>query len=64
MVDLIRLCFPRFHNPDGTVDSMCTRCFAPIARRSLGSDLESMEDAHVCAPRRMREFQPSDRELP
>jgi|HubBroStandDraft_1064217.scaffolds.fasta_scaffold2404279_1 hypothetical protein len=41
--------FPHRHNPDGTIDSICTRCFATVATEARESDLKKAEDAHVCS---------------
>ena len=40
--------FPHRHNPDGSHDSICTRCFVTIAKTPLEADLEELEKAHVC----------------
>jgi hypothetical protein len=60
MLEILRLGFPRLRNADGTFDSMCIKCFASVARSKQEADLEGMEDAHVCRPGALREFQPSD----
>ena len=41
----------QFHhrlNADGTVDSICLRCFLTAARADIGSDLQELEAAHQC----------------
>jgi hypothetical protein len=41
--------FPHRHNPDGTIDSICARCFVTIATEGRESDLQEAEDAHICS---------------
>jgi hypothetical protein len=41
----------KFHhrvNTDGTIDSICLRCFLTVARADIGSDLKGLEAAHRC----------------
>ena len=66
MPEILRLGFPRLRNADGTFDSMCSKCFTSVARNKPEAELEGLEDAHVCRPGALREFQPStsDAELP
>lgn len=40
--------FARRHNPDGTTDSICTRCFVTVASSRSEPDLEGEENRHVC----------------
>jgi hypothetical protein len=42
---------PKFHhrlNTDGTIDSICLRCFLTAVRGHIGSDLQELEAAHKC----------------
>ena len=43
------LVFPHRFNSDGTIDSICSRCFATVATEGKESDLKEAEDAHVCS---------------
>src|ERR1700677_4932872 len=40
--------FPPRHNRDGTIDSICTRCFETIATTTDESDLQKPEESHIC----------------
>jgi|HubBroStandDraft_1064217.scaffolds.fasta_scaffold08867_3 hypothetical protein len=42
--------FPHRHNSNGTVDSICTECFATVATALDESELSTRESAHVCDP--------------
>jgi len=42
--------FPHRANPDGTIDSICSRCYVTIGTANRESDLEVMEAVHVCEP--------------
>jgi hypothetical protein len=42
MLDMFNFRFPRMSNSDGTFDSRCSKCFAPIARHSREADLDFM----------------------
>jgi hypothetical protein len=64
MLEAFRIRFSRRRNGDGTFDSMCTQCFATVARSKREADLEEVEDAHFCRPGRLREFQPGGGQLP
>jgi hypothetical protein len=35
-------------NTDGTIDSICLRCFLTAAKADIGSDLQELEAAHRC----------------
>jgi hypothetical protein len=35
-------------NVDGTIDSICLRCFLTVAKADIGSDLQELEAAHQC----------------
>jgi hypothetical protein len=40
--------FPHRTNPDGTIDSICLRCFATIGNAHSETRLEQMEADHLC----------------
>jgi len=40
--------FPHRHNPDGSYDAICTRCFATVATARREDELAALEKAHVC----------------
>ena len=40
----------RFNTADGTVDSICHRCFQTVATASREDDLEIPEERHTCDP--------------
>ena len=42
--------FPHRHNPDGTYDSICTKCFATIGTRETEEELVEIEAEHKCNP--------------
>jgi hypothetical protein len=46
--------FPHRSNKDGSIDSICSRCFATIGNANSESELEGMEAAHVCEPAQLR----------
>ena len=48
--------FPHRMNRDGTIDSICPRCYATIATSTREADLERIEAAHVCNPSRLSYF--------
>jgi hypothetical protein len=41
-------------NKDGTIDSICSRCFRTIASCRHEEDLKAAEIAHVCDPEALR----------
>jgi hypothetical protein len=41
--------FPRRHNADGTIDSICSRCFETVATAKTEEELRKGEDAHRCS---------------
>jgi hypothetical protein len=41
--------YPHRLNPDGTYDSICTRCFRTIANANEEADLAAAEEAHNCS---------------
>jgi hypothetical protein len=42
--------FPHRTNPDGTIDSICPRCYATIGNARWETDLKRPEADHVCDP--------------
>lgn len=42
--------FVHRRNSDRTVDSICAKCVATVARREKEEDLVAAEDAHRCEP--------------
>ena len=42
--------FPHRMNKDGTIDSICPRCFVTLGRSTWEADLDRMEAAHLCQP--------------
>jgi hypothetical protein len=42
--------FAHRHNPDGTIDSICLRCYLTIASKSEEQELEDSEHHHACHP--------------
>jgi len=48
--------FPHRANPDGTIDSICARCYATIGNAHWESELERMEADHICDPVRLSHF--------
>jgi len=40
--------FPRRQNADGTVDSICPRCFVTVATTKCETELEAQEREHIC----------------
>jgi hypothetical protein len=47
--------FPHRHNSDGTVDSICVKCFSTIATDRDETALREFEQHHVCDPNRLSE---------
>ena len=43
---------PFFHrrNKNGTIDSICTRCFVTVGTALKESELAEMEQSHTCDP--------------
>jgi hypothetical protein len=35
-------------NADGTIDSICLKCFLTAAKADIGFDLQELESAHQC----------------
>jgi hypothetical protein len=52
--------YPHRPNGDGTIDSICPRCFLTIGCSTWEADLEYMELRHVCDPDRLRYFHPKE----
>jgi len=48
--------FPHRMNKNGTIDSICPRCFTTIGCSTWEADLDRMEAAHVCEPARLSTF--------
>jgi hypothetical protein len=48
--------FPHRHNPDGTIDSICAKCFVTVATSRKESELEEAEKTHDCDPFRLAAF--------
>lgn len=46
----IQVAFARRENSDGTIDSICRRCYVTVRTSISASELESAEKAHVCDP--------------
>ena len=42
--------FPHRFNPDGTVDSICPRCFVTVDSAAKELDLVVHEEQHICDP--------------
>lgn len=40
--------YPHRQNPDGSIDSICPRCYITVASASEEADLRRTEAAHVC----------------
>lgn len=49
--------FPRRHNHDGTIDSICPHCFVTVGTSTWESDLDRMEAVHVCEATRLKHFE-------
>lgn len=43
-------------NSDGTIDSICPRCYATIGTSTWEADLVRIEAAHICEPSRLSYF--------
>ena len=48
--------FPRRHNHDGTIDSICPECFRTVARCRSEAELDGHEHRHVCDPESIAEL--------
>ena len=51
-----QLKFPHRMNKNGTIDSICPRCYATIATSTWEADLDRIESGHVCEPSRLSHF--------
>jgi hypothetical protein len=56
----IVLPFTHRKNPDGSVDSICTRCFRTIASDHSEGKLIAHEERHLCDPNWVYSQTPSD----
>jgi len=54
--------FPHRMNKDGTIDSICRRCFATIGCSTWEADLDRIEAAHECRPAHLAFFSEQRRE--
>jgi len=45
-----KLEFAHRRNSNGTIDSICRRCFVTVANAIEPSDLEQSEHQHICDP--------------
>lgn len=52
-----RLEYPHRVNHDGTLDSICPRCYLTIATSTWEADLERAEALHVCADETLTYFE-------
>ena len=51
------LIFAHRHNTDGTIDSICSRCFQTIATVLVEADLPRIESRHVCVPHNLERIE-------
>ena len=49
--------FARRYNPNGTVDSICPRCFQTIATVKDEAEFSRFEQEHVCDPHVLERLQ-------
>ena len=49
--------FPHRDNQDGSIDSICPRCFVTVGTSSREADLERIEASHVCDPAILTHYQ-------
>lgn len=40
--------FPRRLHPDGSLTSICPRCFCTVGRHKTRNELDAEEERHVC----------------
>jgi hypothetical protein len=45
--------FVRRSNPDGTTNSICSKCIATVATATWEAELDSAEQCHKCDPSRL-----------
>jgi hypothetical protein len=55
--------YPHRINQDGTIDSICTRCYATVGTSKTEDDLKRMETAHVCESGRLRYYKEQRKRL-
>ena len=48
--------FVHRENRDGTIDSICRRCFVTVVSSTLRADLERREKDHICDPLALARF--------
>jgi hypothetical protein len=48
-------------NNDGTIDSICTRCFATVGTAQKESELPEIEHNHTCDPYWLSRWEPVSR---
>jgi hypothetical protein len=48
MVQAARTAFPHRHNPDGSIDSICSECFRTVATAFTEAQLQAAERVHGC----------------
>ena len=41
--------FPHRRNKDGSLDSICLKCFATIGSQRTEAELTELDEAHVCS---------------
>jgi hypothetical protein len=51
------LMFAHRYNPDGTSDSICSKCFQTIATVRDKAELAEIEGQHLCEPHLLERFQ-------
>jgi len=49
-------CFPHRTNTDGTIDSICPRCYATVGNAHWEAELKRMEADHICDPGQLAYF--------
>jgi hypothetical protein len=55
--DLVRIECPHRTNPNGTIDSICPRCYATIGTSTWEFELEKLEAEHVCNTLELKFFE-------
>ena len=48
MATILPFPFSHRHNPDGTYDSICNKCFMTVGTKRKEVDLLEVEQSHVC----------------
>jgi hypothetical protein len=56
--------YPHRMNTDGTIDSICPRCYVTIASSTWEAELEVMEADHVCEPGRLSYYEEQRQKIP